>query len=128
MSIETSSGNVVLNDIQWSSLMTFKRIIIKLSIARKWSLASHPVNVHVTFHNTQVYISKKCSQLVDLSIACIDRQVIKFSRLQHELVEWRYKCFESKCLSTPPNTNAIDFDALLDELTYKNSLLKNKYL
>jgi len=27
---------------------------------------------------------------------CIDGHVIKFGRLQEELVEWRNKCFETK--------------------------------
>jgi len=57
---------------------------------------------------------------MDLASACIDRQVIKFCRLQDELVEWRDKCVESKSFCKPPNTNAVDFDALCYELTYKN--------
>jgi|GEM_PF-6876689 len=65
---------------------------------------------------------------MDLAIACIERQLIKFCRLQDELVEWRDKCVESKCFCTPSNTNVIDFDALWDELSYKNSLVPNKYL
>jgi len=57
---------------------------------------------------------------MDLASACIDRQVIKFCRIHHELVEWRDKCVESKCFVDLQNTNSIDFDTLLDELTYKN--------
>jgi hypothetical protein len=56
---------------------------------------------------------------MDLESACIDRQVIKFGRLQDELIEWRKKCFETKSFCTPPNTNAIDFETLYDELGYK---------
>jgi hypothetical protein len=55
---------------------------------------------------------------MDLASACIDRQVIKFGRLQDELVEWCNKCFETKSFCTPPNTNAIDFEKLYDELGY----------
>ena len=77
--------------------------------------------IRITSENTQVYLSKKeWSQLMDLAIVCIDRQMIKFCRLQDELLEWRVKCVEFKCFFTPPNTNAIDFDALCDELTSKN--------
>jgi len=54
---------------------------------------------------------------MDLASGCIDRHVIKFCRCQEELLEWRDKCVESKCFSTPPNTNAIDIDELWDELT-----------
>ena len=63
---------------------------------------------------------------MDLAIACIDTQVIKFSRLQDELFEWRSKCAEWKCFCTPPETVAMDFDTLWDELTYKTSLAANK--
>ena len=59
---------------------------------------------------------------MDLASACIDRQVIKFGRLQDELAEWRSKCCDLKCFCTPPDTNAIDFDTLWDELTYKTIL------
>jgi len=52
-----------------------------------------------------------------LASACIDRQMKKFHRLQVELVVWRNKCVDSKCLPTPPKINSIDFDALYDELT-----------
>ena len=77
--------------------------------------------IGITSEKTQVYLSKKYwSQLMDLASACIDRQVINFCRIQDDLVEWRDKCVESKCWCTPPNTNAINFDALWDELSYKN--------
>jgi hypothetical protein len=75
-----------------------------------------------------VHLSKKdWSQLMDLASACIDRQVIKFMRLQDELVEWREKCVESKSFSNPPNTNAIDFETLYDELGYKTNLFSKPY-
>jgi hypothetical protein len=48
-------------------------------------------------------------------------------RLQDELVEWRDKCVESKAFSTPPNTNAIDFETLYDELGYKTNLFTKPY-
>ena len=68
-----------------------------------------------------MYLSKRdWSQLMDLASACIDRQVIKFGRLQDELAEWRLKCF-----CTPADTKAIDFDTLWDELKYKNMFLSD---
>jgi len=51
--------------------------------------------IRIKSENTQEYLTKKdWSQLTDLASACIDRQVIKFCRLQDELVEWRDKCVE----------------------------------
>ena len=53
--------------------------------------------IRITSENTQVYLSKKdWLQLTDLASGCIDTEVIKFGRLQDELLEWRNKCFESK--------------------------------
>ena len=63
---------------------------------------------------------------MDLASACIDRQVINFSRLQDELAEWRSKCGESKCFYTSPDKNAINFDTLWYEITYKTNLEANK--
>jgi len=78
--------------------------------------------IRITSENTQVYLSKKDgSQLMNLASGCIDREVIKYGRLQDELLEWRNKCFESKSFCTPPETNAIDFNTLWNELKYKNS-------
>jgi hypothetical protein len=59
--------------------------------------------IRITSEKTQVYLSKNdWSQLMELASACIDRQVIKFMRLQDELVEWRDKCVENKTFCTPP--------------------------
>jgi len=121
--IETSSGYVVLNDLHWFILVTFKSIISKNEVY-EFGDSRHTLSMYcwryirITSENTQVYLSKKhWSQMMDLASACIDRQLIKFCRLQDELVEWRDKCVESKCFCTRPNTNAIDFDSLWDELT-----------
>jgi hypothetical protein len=121
-----SSGHVVLNDLQWFILVTFKSNISKNEMHElgdsRYTLSMYCGRyMRITSENTQVNLSKKdWSQLMDLPSACIDRQVIKFCRIQDELVEWRDKCVESKCFCTPPNTNTIDFDALWDELSYKN--------
>ena len=63
---------------------------------------------------------------MNLASACIDRQVIKFGRLQDELAEWRSKCGESKCFCSSADKNAIDFDTLWDEITYKRNREANK--
>jgi hypothetical protein len=58
-----------------------------------------------------MYLSKKdWSQLMDLAIGCIDKEVIKYGRLQDVLSEWRNKCFESKSFFTPLDANAVDFN------------------
>ena len=62
---------------------------------------------------------------MDLAIACIDRIVIKYGRLEDELVVWRNKCFDSKSFYTHPDTNAIDFDTFWNELKYKNTSLSD---
>lgn len=125
--IGTSSGHVVLNDLQWFILVTLKSTISKNEV-HELGDPRHTLSMYcgryirITSENTQVYLSKKdWSQLMDLASACIDRHVLKFCRLQDDMVEWRDKCVESKCFCTPPNTNAIDFDALWDELTYKEN-------
>jgi hypothetical protein len=64
----------------------------------------------------QVCRSKKdWLQLMDLASGCIDREVIKFGRLQYELLEGRKKCFQSKSC-TPPETNAFDFNIVVLKL------------
>jgi len=79
--------------------------------------------IRITSENTQVCLSKKdWSQLMDLASGCIDREVIKYGRLQDKLLEWRNKCIESKSFCTP-ETNAIDFNTLWNELKYKNNCL-----
>jgi len=56
-----------------------------------------------------------------LASAGQDREMIKYITLEEELVEWRDKCFESKSFCTPPDIYAIDFNALWNELKYKNT-------
>jgi len=36
--------------------------------------------------------------------------ILKFCKVQDELIDWRNESFESKSFITPPNTNAIHFD------------------
>jgi hypothetical protein len=58
---------------------------------------------------------------MDMASGCIGREVIKYGRLQDKLLEWRNKCFASKCFCTPSDTDVIDFNTLWNELKYKNS-------
>ena len=131
--IGTTSGHVVLNDLQWFILVTWKSNISKNEV-HELGDSRHTLSMYcgryicITSENTQMYLSKKdWSQLMDLASACIDRQVIKFCRLQDQLVEWRDNCVVSKCFCKPPNTNAIYFEAFWDELT-KTSLVTNECL
>jgi len=97
--IGTSSGHAVLNEIQWFILVTFKSDIPKNEV-HELGDSQHTLLVYcarhicITSENTQVCLSKKdWSQLMDLASCCIDREVIKYGRLQDELSEWRNKCF-----------------------------------
>ena len=59
---------------------------------------------------------------MELASVCINREVIRFSRLQHDLVQWWNKCLQERAFSTPPDANGIDFDSLYDELSHRTSL------
>ena len=64
---------------------------------------------------------------MDFASAYIDRQMIKFCRLQDRLLELRNMCVESKSFCTPPNTNAIAFETLYDELGFRTNLFNKSY-
>jgi len=125
--IGTSSGHAVLNDAQWFILVTFKSDIPQgevhqLGDSRRTLSMYCGRYIRIASEKTQLCLSKKdWPQPKDLASACIDRQVIKFCRLEDELVEWRNKYFESKSFCQLPNTNAIDFETLYDELGYRTS-------
>jgi hypothetical protein len=102
--IATSSGHAVLNDTQWFILVTSKSEIPKNEV-HELGDSRHTLSMYcgryirITSENTHVHLSKKdWSQLMDLASACIDRQEIKFMRLQDKLVERRVKYVESKSL------------------------------
>jgi hypothetical protein len=104
--IGTSSGHVVLNEIQWFILVTFKSDIPKNKV-HELGDSQHTLPVYcgryirITSEETQVCLSKKdLSQLMDLARGCIDREVIKYGRLKDEHLEWRNKWFESKSFCT----------------------------
>ena len=119
------------HEMQWFILVTFKGDIPKNEVHELGDL-QHTLSVYcgryirITSENTQVLLSKKdWSQLLDLASACIDREVIKYGRLQEELAEWRDKCFKPKSFCTPPDINTIHFDTLWNELKYKNMSLSD---
>jgi len=51
---------------------------------------------------------------MELASACINRKVIRFSRLQDDLLEWWNNCLRKKSYCTPPYVNGIDFDSLMN--------------
>jgi hypothetical protein len=113
--IGTPSGHVVLNEVQWFILVTFKGDILK-NKEHELGDSQHTLSVYcgryirIKSKDTQVYLCKKdWSLLMDLASGCIDRKGIKYGRLQDEILEWRNNCFESKSFCTPPDTNAVDF-------------------
>jgi len=57
-----------------------------------------------------------------LGSVCINKQGIRFSRLQDDMLQWWNKCLREKAFSTPPNANGIDFDSLYDELNQRTCL------
>ena len=59
---------------------------------------------------------------MQLASACINRQVMTFSRLHDDLVQWWNKCLQDRAFSTPPNANGIDFDSLYNELSQRTCL------
>jgi hypothetical protein len=85
--------------------------------------SSHTLSIHcgryvrIATKKIQVLLSKKeWTYLMELASACINRQVIRFNRLQGDLVPWWNKCLQERNFSTPPDANGIDFDSLYDEL------------
>jgi hypothetical protein len=127
LKIGTSLGHAVLSEIQLFILVTFKSDIPKNEVYELGD-SQHILSVYcgryirITSESTLVCLCQKdWSHLMNLASGCIDREVIKYGRLQNELLEWRNNCFESKSFCTPPDTNVIDFNTLCNELKYKNS-------
>ena len=92
-------------------------------------VSSHTLSIHcgryvrITSKNIQVLLSKKdWEYLIKLASVCINTQVIRFSRLLDDLLQWWNKCLQEKAFSTPPNANGIDFDSLYDELSHRTCL------
>jgi hypothetical protein len=134
---ETNYVSIYLNDdlkqVKTGTLVTFKRNIPKNKVHRLGD-SRHTLSVFcgryicITSENTWVCLSKKDrSLLMNLKNACINRQVIKFCRLQEELVERWNRWLRGKTYCEPPNTNAIDFLILWDELRFGTRLFEQWY-
>ena len=81
--------------------------------------------IHIASENTQVLRSKNnWAYLMELASACINRQVMRFSILQDDLVEWWNKILREKSFCTPPNANGIDFDSFYNELSHRICLFE----
>ena len=102
MKIATPSGHTVLNEMQWFFLVTFKSDIPKNELYELGDPQQTPSVLcgpyfRITSETFKTILVKKVwSQLMDVVSACVDREVIKYGRLQDEVVEWHKKCFESK--------------------------------
>jgi hypothetical protein len=121
----TSSRNVVLNQIQWFILVTFKNDIPKNEV-HKLDDSRHTLTVYfgryirTTSEEVCVLLNKsEWSYLMQLAGSCRDRQILKLCNLHDDFIKWRNKCFEFNSFCTPPQTNAIDFETLYDEIMYK---------
>jgi len=117
----------MLNCTQRFILVTFEDNITKGEV-HELGDSRHTLSMHcgqyirITSENTQVLLSKKdLVYLVELANACINRQVIRFIRLQDDMVEWWNKCLRENSFCTPPNANDVDFDSLYDELSHRMS-------
>jgi hypothetical protein len=129
----TSSGHVVLNDLQWFILVIFKSNISKNEVYELGD-SRHTLSMYcggyicITSENTQVYLTKRdWSKLMDLASACIDRKVIKFCRLQDELVEWRGVLNQSAYVHLQTQMPLISMHCGMKYHT-KTSLVPNKYI
>ena len=114
---------------QWSILVTFKDKIPKGEVHElgdsRNTLPMHCGRyIRITSENTQVLLSRKYwAYLIELASACIDREAIRFSRLQDDLVEWRNKCLQGKSFCTLSNAYGSDFDSLYYKLSHRTSIL-----
>ena len=60
---------------------------------------------------------------MELARACINREVIRLSRLQDDMVQGWNTCFQERVFSTPPDAIGIDFESLYGELSHRTCLL-----
>ena len=131
LKLATFHGHAVLNEMQCFILVTFKNDIPRNEV-HGLGVSQHTLSlfcgryIRITSEKPQVHLNKNhWSQLLDLGSASINRGLIKYSRRQDEHVQWRKKGFESKSFCTPPDTNAIDYSALWNELKFKNTSLSD---
>ena len=96
--IEAPSGRVLLNNIQWFILVNFKDNILKGKV-HELGDSSHTLSINcgryvrITSETIQVLLSKRdWAYLTELASVCINKQGIRFSRLQDDLLQWWNKC------------------------------------
>jgi hypothetical protein len=97
-----SSRNVILNQIEWFILVTFKNDIPKSEVHELRDLR-HTVSVYCgqysrnTFEDVSVFLSKsEWSYLMELAGSCIDRQILELCKLYDDLIQRRNKRFDYK--------------------------------
>jgi hypothetical protein len=120
MKIVCSSRPRVLNQIQWFILVTFEDHIPK-DVVHELGDTPYPGRyILITSDDVHILLSKsQWAYPMDLASSCINRQILKLFHLHDELLEWRNKCTESKSFCTLPETKAIDFETLCDEIMFK---------
>lgn len=76
--------------------------------------------IRITSEDVQMLLNKsEGSYIKDLSSSFIHRKILKTCRLDDVLKQWRNECFKSVSFCTAPETNAVDFETLYNELIYK---------
>jgi hypothetical protein len=132
MKIVTFLRNVILNQVQWFILVTFKNDIPENEV-HELGDSRHTLSVYcgryirITSEEVNGMLNKsEWSYLMELAGSCINRQILKLCKLHDDLIQWRSKCFQFNSFCTPPQTNAIDFETLYDEIMHKYSV-NNKY-
>ena len=118
---------VVLNQIQWFILVTFKDNIPK-NVIHELGDSLHTLDLYcgkyarITCDNVHVVLTKsQWNYLMHLAEFCLSRQITKLFYLRDDLEKWRKECLETKSFATPPKTMVVDLEALYDEIMYKTN-------
>ena len=120
---------VVLNQIQWFILVTFKDI--PKNVFHELGDSLNTLDLYcgkyarITCDNVHVVLTKsQWNYLMHLAESCLNRQIMKMFYLRDDLQKWHKECLETNSFVTPPNTTAIDFEVLYDELLNKTDNVK----
>ncbi len=113
---------VVLNQMQWFILVTFKDHIPKSEVYELGD-SRHTLSLHcwryirIMYEDVQMFLNKsEWSDLLELARTCVDRQILKLFRLHEDLIVWRNEFYESNSHCTPSDRNIIDFETLYAEI------------
>jgi hypothetical protein len=116
---------VVLNQVQWLILVTFKDHTPK-DVMHEHGDWHHTLDLYcrqyirIKSDDGHVLLNKSLwAHLMELASSCINRQMKKLLKLYEELIQWRNKCLETQSFCAPPNTSATDFETLFDEIMYQ---------